>query len=285
MTKKSPVLIGLTSICGRERALERTLQSLSSQILPLDGRRVELHLFLSNHPHLLDPGFKSIPAFLYRQQLLNRLLGRLSFSIHWVPNWGPYRKILPLLDLLTLGDIEEDPFIITADDDTIYPSTWLQELVTAQERWNCVVAFRGRQIVLRDGEFTPYNQWIVNSKRLLSPSILTVPTGKDGVCYRLSHIDWRVHNISKALLIAGNADDLWLKTHTLLTQTPCVLLHSHLHEQFPELSYSGKTIRQGILGQDIGPTLFLNVNKAGGNDIAWNRCLRYLRMYTRSGFP
>ena len=55
--------------------------------------------------------------------------------------WGLYRKLLPLL--------------ITANDDTLYPRDWLRRLVAAQERWGFVVAFRGRQMVLEQGEVCP----------------------------------------------------------------------------------------------------------------------------------
>ena len=67
MAKPAPVFIGLTSICGREVALKRTIYSLLAQQLPADGRLVELHLFISREPYLLDRGFGSLPGFLQRR--------------------------------------------------------------------------------------------------------------------------------------------------------------------------------------------------------------------------
>ncbi|MGL6134951.1 MAG: hypothetical protein ACRC1L_12300, partial [Prochlorococcaceae cyanobacterium] len=61
MSASAPVLIGLTSIRGRERALCRTLDSLLAQRLPAGGRTVELHLVLSRKPDLLDAGFADLP--------------------------------------------------------------------------------------------------------------------------------------------------------------------------------------------------------------------------------
>lgn len=281
MTKPAPVFIGLTSIRGREGALKRTLDSLLAQQLPADGRPVELHLFLSQEPYLLDRGFAALPGFLRRRIWRSRLGSGLRLQVHWTANWGPYRKLLPLLERLTPEQERLDPLLITADDDTLYPRDWLRRLVAAQERWGCVVAFRGRQMVLEEGEVVPYRDWRVNDERLLQPSLLTVPTGKDGICYRLSQLDWRVRDVERALAIAGHADDLWFKTHTLLTETPSVLLHHSMSQQFVELSSEGVALKRGVPGQPIGQTLFLSINKRGGNDVVLDDCLRYLEMETQ----
>jgi hypothetical protein len=182
MSKLAPVFIGLTSIRGREGALKRTLDSLLAQQLPPGGRPVELHLFLSREPYLLDRGFGALPGFLRRRIWRSRLGPGLRLQVHWTANWGPYRKLLPLLERLTPEQQARDPLLITADDDTLYPRDWLRRLVAAQDRWDCVVAFRGRQMVLEEGEVVPYRDWRVNDERLLQPSLLTVPTGKDGIC-------------------------------------------------------------------------------------------------------
>lgn len=276
------MLIGLTTIRGREGALKRTVDSLLAQQLPTDGRPVELHLFLSREPYLLDRGFTSIPGFLRRRILGSRLRPGLRLQVHWTANCGPYRKLLPLLERLTPDQEALDPLLITADDDTLYPRDWLRRLVTAQLRWGCVVAFRGRQMVLDQGDVMPYRDWRVNDERLLHPSLLTVPTGKDGICYRLSQLDFRVRDVEKALKIAGHADDLWFKTHTLLTSTPSTLLHYSMGQQFVELGSQGMALKRGVPGQPIGQTLFLSINKRGGNDLVLRNCLGYLMACTRS---
>ena len=273
----TPVFIGLTSIRGREGALMRTLDSLLAQQLPADGRPVELHLFLSQEPYLLDRGFEGLPGFLQRRIWSSHLGPGLRLRVHWPANLGPYRKLLPLLELLTPEQQRLDPLLITADDDTLYPSDWLRRLVAAQERWGCVVVFRGRQMVLEQGEVVPYRDWRVNDERLLQPSLLTVPTGKDGIAYRLSQLDWRVRDVERALVIAGHADDLWFKTHTLLTGTPSVLLHHGMGQQFIELSSKGLALKRGVPGQPIGQTLFLSINKRGGNDAVLTDCIAYLQ--------
>jgi hypothetical protein len=276
----APVLIGLTSIRGREGALVRCLDSLLAQRLP-PGRPVELHLFLSREPYLLDPGFPDLPEEIRRLQHRSRS-GPLPLQLHWVANSGPYRKLLPLLDRLSPDQQALDPILITADDDTLYPPDWLRRLVDAQERFGCVVGFRGRRLVLESGLPAPYRVWIKDDKRLLEPSLLTVPTGKDGICYRLSQLDHRVRDLETALRIAGHADDLWFKAHCLLTGTPAVLLHHSLAQEFPELRADGQPVAKGAEPEPLR-SLFLTVNKRGGNDLVLERCLAYLG--ERSGEP
>jgi hypothetical protein len=279
----APVLIGLTSIRGREGALVRCLESLLAQRLPPGGRPVELHLFLSREPYLLDPGFSEVPEAL--QGLLSRSRpAALPLQLHWVDNSGPYRKLLPLLERLSPGQQALDPFLITADDDTLYPPDWLRRLVAAQERFGCVVGFRGRRLVLEDGLPAPYRAWITEDRSLLEPSLLTVPTGKDGICYRLSQLDHRVRDLETALRIAGHADDLWFKAHGLLTGTPAVLLHHSLSQEFPELRADGEPVEKGAEPEPLR-SLFLTVNKRGGNDLVLERCLRYLRETSGEAVP
>jgi hypothetical protein len=271
----APVLIGLTSIRGREGALRRTLDALLSQKLPADGRQVQLHLFLSREPYLLDRGFDRLPGFLRRRIWRSRLRRRLRLQVHWTANLGPYRKMLPLLELLTPEQKAADPLLITADDDSLYPPNWLRQLVAAQEHFGCVVAFRGRRMVIGEQGLLPYRQWLAHHPSLLKPSLLTVPTGKDGICYRLSQLDWRVIDHRLALQIAGHADDLWFKIHTLLTGTPAVLLHQSLSQQFPELTSEGRLLRENRSDKHVNPGLYLAINKKGGNDIVLQRCLDY----------
>jgi hypothetical protein len=275
MNRPAPVLIGLTSIRGRERALERTLDSLLAQTLPADGRPVELHLFLSRQSYLLDRGFPRLPPGLKRRLIRSRLRPGLRLTLRWVANTGPYRKLLPLIEGLSAEQRACDPWLITADDDTLYPRDWLIRLLAAQERHDCVVAFRGRLMAVAEGAILPYRGWQVAGPELLEPSLLTVPTGKDGICYRLSQLDSRVLDHGTALRIAGHADDLWFKVHTLLTATPAVLLHDSLALEFPELDGQGRPVGRATGRRHHTPTLYLSVNKHGGNDAVLRRCLAY----------
>jgi hypothetical protein len=261
----SEIYIGLTSIRGREAALRRTISSLLGQSLEGVRESVEIHLFLSREPYLLDRGFSDPPAALQRLQR-PAAPGRMGFQVHLVANSGPYRKLLPMIERLSDRQKAVDPLLITADDDTLYPRDWLRRLLEAERRWACVVAFRGRRVVLApDRRICPYGQWLKNDPTLLEPSLLTVPTGKDGVCYRLSYLHASVLDLQRAIALAGHADDLWFKRCTLLMGIPSVLLHHSFEQQFPELNGRGRLVG-GKVRLEEDSSLFLAVNKAGGND-------------------
>jgi hypothetical protein len=259
------IQIGLTSIRGREGALLRTLRSLLRQSLQGVEASVELHLFLSPDAYLLDRGFQAVPAALRRLQRPAQP-GRIGFAVHLVPNCGPYRKLLPLIERLSVAQRQADPLLITADDDTLYPRDWLRRLLAAERRWGCVVGFRGRRLVIGpERRILPYGQWLKNDPSLLEPSLLTVPTGKDGVCYRLSYLHASVLDLQRAIALAGHADDLWFKRCTLLMGVPSVLLHHSFEQQFPELNGRGRQVGGKVRLQEDA-SLFLALNKAGGND-------------------
>lgn len=269
MKNAPPVLIGLTSIRGREAALRRTLDTLLSQVQPSDGRTVELHLFLSLHPYLLDTGFSQTPDFIQRRikETANK---SIKLNCHFVENTGSYRKLLPLIDLLQEDQKELDPYLITADDDTLYPRDWLMRLLEAQDRLQCVVGFRGRRMVVEGGKIAPYHRWIKRDADLTSPHLLTVPTGKDGICYRLSQLHSSVRDTRAALRLAGHADDLWFKHHTLKLGIPSALLNPSLSMEFPELTAQGRRIRPSSKPSPL-KSLFLTINKTGGNDAVMER--------------
>jgi hypothetical protein len=48
-------------------------------------------------------------------------------------------------------------------------------------------------------------------------------------------------------------------------------------QQFIELSSVGLPLKRGVPGQPIGQTLFLSINKRGGNDMVLRECLGYLQ--------
>lgn len=259
------IYIGLTSIRGREGALLRTISSLLRQSLAGVNGSVEIHLFLSRDPYLLDRGFKKLPSALTRLQR-PAAPSRVGFQVHLVENSGPYRKLLPLIERLSDREKSRDPLLLTADDDTLYPSNWLRRLVEAEQRCACVVAFRGRRVMVEpDRRISPYGQWLKNDPSLLEPSLLTVPTGKDGICYRLSYLHVSVLDLQRAIALAGHADDLWFKRCTLLMGVPSVLLHHSFEQQFPELNGRGRLVG-GKVRLEEDSSLFLAINKAGGND-------------------
>ena len=199
---------------------------------------------------------------------LEDLLGRYPerFAIEYVPNSGPYRKIIPLLDELYAGDPAAlwKNLIVTADDDTLYPTTWLRGLYAAFCAHACVVGYRGRTMVVEKGKLAPYDTW--ERKIVRNPSGQNLLTGKDGILYSPLHLHPAVLDIRTALAVAPKADDIWLKAHALLARVPSAAINRDLKQELPS-----------IPGADDGVSLFRAFNRGGGNDEALAEIGRYLR--------
>ena len=249
------IAISFTSISSRVSNVHKVVESLLSQTGVED---VDIYLYLSKEPYLLDEGVTEVPIELELLTKENR------FYIEYVKNIGPYRKIIPVLSRIFSGEKDYD-FVVTVDDDTVYPDTWLKDLLVASREYDCVVGYRGRQITLNGRNILPYRKWLHSNEKLLEPSLNTVCTGKDGVCYRPEYFHRNVLNISDALDHCGHADDLWLKLHTASLGVPSVLLSSCLSDAFIDL------------GESDAKTLYREFNKKGGNDMALRKLLLYFR--------
>lgn len=252
------LIVSLTSISSRLKTLARVLDSLLSQDLPDDF--YEIQLFLSRDSYLLDSGCSKLPRSCHNlfQEYKDRL------SLRFVPNIGPYRKVLPVLQDVYSGCYGSpyNVLIVTADDDTLYPPSWLRMLFMHYQQEQCIVAFRGRVMTFEGASCHPYRRW---SRQIIDQRSLTnVPTGKDGILYPA----WRLHpdvlNETRALSIAANADDLWLKIHALLLGTPSYIINEDLAAAFPPVDPSTDS-----------SSLYQVYNQSGGNDSA----LRSLELY------
>lgn len=257
---KHRILVTLTSISSRLNGLDRVLTSLLQQDFPKAD--YQIHLYLSHESYLLDTGCSDIPASLTRLIANNSR----SLSLHYVNNTGPYRKFIPAAQFLysdATSNLESTLFV-TADDDTIYPTDWLRTLYEQYLLHQCVIAFRGRRMAFDQGSCRPYSEW----SRTISenPSLLNVPTGKDGVLYAAKDVHPDALQIDTALHTAPHADDLWLKCHSLLLAVPSFIINLQLDKALPSVS------------QDVSqPSLYNAFNASNGNDIAINALNLYLQ--------
>lgn len=234
--------ISLTSMSSRMSTIARTLQSMLDQ----DYGDLRIHLYLSRDPYLLDEGVPELPQDVAELQANSG--GRLL--VKYCPNWGPYRKLLPYLR----ENWGRSRLVVTADDDTIYPSDWLGRMVEAYDTYRCVIGYRGHRMLVRKGELAPYRSWM-KSRIEENPSPLILPTGKDGILYNTAFFPIGVLNVEQAMKIAPTVDDLWFRWHLLLNNVAVNIIN---------VDYRVGTFEE----TDYSSSLYLNYNKFGGNDTA-----------------
>jgi hypothetical protein len=223
--------VTLTAISGRLAHLPVVLESLRQQTY----RPAQVHLHLSHEPHLLDQGVAA------DNPLLQEITADGWVQLHWVPNLGPYRKIVSFLQAGGYGQGDaaqpDDDLFITVDDDTLYPPRFIEYLVRNHERHGCIVAHRGRRIRLQEGEpsgaFRPYSDW---HDGVREPRLANLPTGQSGVLYRRSWFPQDLE-LEAALALAPTHDDLWLRWLTARQGVQAVILQPNAAANTNELAF------------------------------------------------
>lgn len=115
-----------------------------------------------------------------------------------------------------------DYYVVTADDDILYPENHLETLWKGHEEYpECVVCNWSHKISFNmQGNFTRYNTWKNNSKE--DPSHMTLAIGCNGVLYPPHCLSERVFDKQLIIEYALFTDDLWLKCMEVLKNTKVV---------------------------------------------------------------
>jgi hypothetical protein len=152
---------------------------------------VEIHLFVSEEPFLLDQGFPN-------KQIWPEL-EKLPIQIHWVPNWGCYRKTVSFMKMFP-----NETFLAVDDDEEFHP-LFLKMALEFYKKAGCsTMAFRATAM----NENT-YNHW--PSVREPGKSVRYWHKGNGGVIYDSSLFQKKdFFDYEVFLKIAATSDDVWM---------------------------------------------------------------------------
>lgn len=107
-----------------------------------------------------------------------RRLQRRGLELRVSQNYGPHTKYFPYV-------FEREQFeraLVTADDDMLYPITWLAGLAAANEAHpDEILCYRARRMQVADGAIAPYLTWPLVGTTEASP--LNFATGVSGALY------------------------------------------------------------------------------------------------------
>jgi hypothetical protein len=135
---------------------------------------------------------------------IDRLIAR-GLEVRMCDNFGPHTKYYPYIETESALDLP----LVTADDDVIYPSFWLQLLIEAYKaRPDLVNCYRARDIVLTDTWLAPYLNWPLTKDCVASSAKMA--TGVSGVIYPMSLQRLLKANGREFMKLCPKADDLWL---------------------------------------------------------------------------
>lgn len=261
------IVVSCTTASHRIAGLYYMLESLRWQTLVPDA----VVLNISSEPHLYDEGIRTVPDWM----------SRFDVAVQWVPNTGPYRKLLPTLDC-----VEPDDIVVTVDDDVIVGADWLESLVThALENKDSIVAARARAMTRTIlGGWRNYSEWSL--VRRCSKSAEIVPIGCSGTVYRKRLLDINFITDPAYLGLAPTADDLWLKMGSYIRGVPVVVdprIDTRSMHLVQGVGLKTVNLEQGagIAGKIRRNTLGAAKGKLGlnesENDRSWDRICAYAR--------
>lgn len=183
---------------------------------------------------------------------------KFGLEIKVYKNIGPYTKIIP--SLISYND----HFIITIDDDIIYPSALVSDLVKYYSGKNTIICKRAHVIKFDDNKNPiKYMNWEIDARGPIHSKYI-LPTGVGGVLYPPNIFDKRVLDEDAFMMLAPRADDLWLYWMARMSGADYYLVPQNI-----KLSYVDNT-------QEVG---LLHENLAGGND------KKFANLMKEYGFP
>ncbi|WP_127129590.1 hypothetical protein [Georgenia sp. SYP-B2076] len=191
------VVVSLTTHGARIRSVHYAIESIARGV----ERPARLILWVD---HELDRS--RFPAALRRLQARGlEILGTEDF--------GPHTKYYPYVRSID----DHAVALVTADDDTLYPRTWLRQLVTAyEERPDVVSCLRAHVVGLAGDRIAPYATW--RPCQGPEPHVRNFATGVSGVIYPPGLLDQLRRSGEGFRAACQAADDVWLHLAALRHQ-------------------------------------------------------------------
>lgn len=228
------VIVSLTTYPNRFHSCVHTVRSILRQTC----KPYRTELYISRE----EANIHSLPHALAE-------LADAGLHIEFVNgNTGSYKKLIPALERWP------NKTIVTADDDKLYPPTWLSQLVSRhREMPDTVLCHRARLMTGKSDSWKPYSDWVECHSSM--PASGVFPIGVGGVLYPPDCFHPDVFNMDKAMALAPSSDDIWFKVMAWRNRTPhCQVTAS------PQKYYSVPNLSGGRLYER-------NVVQ-GGNDAA-----------------
>jgi hypothetical protein len=151
----------------------------------------------------------NLQALIKRPDSLRRLEDR-GIEVRFTQDYGPHTKYYPYLESM---ERFEAPLVL-ADDDVLYPRTWLSGLATSfRANSETVSCYRAHVVGLSHREVSPYLTW--RPCRSTAPSPRHFATGVSGCIYPPALLG-KVKAAGVGFLeTCPRADDIWLHVNTV----------------------------------------------------------------------
>lgn len=189
VTGNAAVAVSMTTHGSRLQTVHTAIQSIVSGRV----RPKRFVLWLNR-----DPLSQTLTPQLKRLQ-------KRGLEVRYVANFGPHTKYFPYVNQFCSDEL---PMVI-ADDDVIYSSNWLADLLAAHrlapQLVHCHLA---REIAFDAGNLAPYVRWTYAAST--NPSFRHFALGFAGVIYPAPFLQVLRASGDDFMSKCPNADDVWL---------------------------------------------------------------------------
>lgn len=245
---QSRIIVSLTTYPARIDGVWVTISSLLEQTMK--PCRVILWLAREQFPD------QRIPESLER-------LKKRGLEIRFCEDLRPHKKYYEAMREYP------DYYIVTADDDILYPENHIEALWAGQEKYpDAVICHWSHKIecslaredaVFGECRFAPYNDWPDNG--LEEPSYATLAVGCNGILYPPGCLGAEAFDRENIREYALDTDDLWLKCMEIVSGRKVVNCNRTVLIYFNRLSTKGSGLWKSNIGQERN------------NDRIWNRLM------------
>lgn len=201
------IILSLTSYPKRINIISKVIKSLFQQKVKAD--KIILWLSLDEFPEKEN----NLP------EVLLSLCGKNGFQIRWVTgNLKSHKKYFYALQEFS------DDIVITVDDDMIYSSEMVAELLESHCKHPNTIVARCVRIILKQREcMADYMFWNYDCENYRGQKRMDLcAIGCHGILYPPHIATKRWFDISTIINLCPEQDDLWLKYNEILDEIPTV---------------------------------------------------------------
>lgn len=164
-------------------------------------------------------------------------LVRRGLELRATPGFRPHTKYYPYVQSLRSHDVP----LVTADDDLMYPSEWLERLLATHATDPTTnTAHRSREVTFAGDGLAPYATWPEVQRGPASPRNLA--TGTLGHAMTPHMLEALRDRHDDFMRLSPAADDVWLHRVAVETGTAAKVTGAFVHGDFLHLPDGGQTL-------------------------------------------
>lgn len=195
-TAAEDVVVSLTTFPKRIKEARYCVESLLRQSV----RPHKIILWIARSDY---QDFDALPDYI-------KDLACHGLEIKFCDDLKSYKKIF------YTSDLYKNYRIVTADDDFVYPTNWLKELIEVSDQYpDNIICHRSHRILFKKTDLVEYGKWDWYSNGYTGPSHLLHTLTGAGTLFPKNFFGSDFRDLETIMKYARTADDMWVKVYAL----------------------------------------------------------------------